>query len=153
MKYTTTPLSQAQAMQDRFARRLADRLDAAPAELPHDISERLRAARVQALARRKVVRVQARAAQAVGVHADGTASLSFPRTELGWWGRLASALPLLALLAGLIALNTVIDDDRAREVADVDSALLTDDLPPAAYADPGFVEYLRAGMDSGRNTL
>ncbi len=29
------------------------------------------------------------------------------------------------------------------EVAEVDAALLTDDLPPSAYADPGFLQYLK----------
>ena len=28
--------------------------------------------------------------------------------------------------------------------AEVDAALLTDDLPPAAYADPGFAQYLKS---------
>jgi hypothetical protein len=38
-------------------------------------------------------------------------------------------------------------EDRANELAEVDTALLTDDLPPSAYADPGFVQFLRAGSD------
>ena len=29
------------------------------------------------------------------------------------------------------------------EVAEVDAALLTDDLPPAAFSDPGFVQFLK----------
>jgi hypothetical protein len=35
------------------------------------------------------------------------------------------------------------DDNRAEELAAIDSALLTDDLPPAAYTDPGFAQYLK----------
>jgi len=31
----------------------------------------------------------------------------------------------------------------ARAAAAVDAALLADDLPPAAYADPGFVAFLK----------
>jgi hypothetical protein len=27
----------------------------------------------------------------------------------------------------------------------VDAALLTDDLPPSAYADPGFAQFLKSG--------
>ena len=37
--------------------------------------------------------------------------------------------------------------------AELDAALLTDDLPPAAYSDPGFLQYLKAGAEkssSGR---
>jgi len=42
----------------------------------------------------------------------------------------------------------LIDDHYTRAqieaAAEVDSALLADDLPPEAYSDPGFVEYLRS---------
>jgi hypothetical protein len=37
------------------------------------------------------------------------------------------------------------NEHRAHEVAEVDAALLTDDLPPSAYADPGFIQFLKAG--------
>jgi hypothetical protein len=37
---------------------------------------------------------------------------------------------------------------RADELAEVDSDLLTDDLPTVAYTDPGFVEYLKANLDT-----
>ncbi len=30
-------------------------------------------------------------------------------------------------------------------IADIDTALLLDDLPPQAYTDPGFRNYLREG--------
>ena len=32
----------------------------------------------------------------------------------------------------------------ASEIAEVDAALLTGDLPPSAYADPGFVQFLKS---------
>ena len=31
------------------------------------------------------------------------------------------------------------------EVAEVDAAILTDDLPPSAYTDPGFAQFLKSG--------
>ena len=40
-------------------------------------------------------------------------------------------------------INTVLDEYRANEVAEVDAALLTDDLPPQAYTDPGFLHFLK----------
>jgi len=40
---------------ERFARRVTARLESGTADLPYDISERLRAARMQALAKRKLV--------------------------------------------------------------------------------------------------
>ena len=52
-------------------------------------------------------------------------------------------LPLLTLVVGLITIKHFQDERRAREVADVDTALLTDDLPPSAYTDPGFLRFLK----------
>lgn len=135
----------ASALQDRFGRQVAARLSAGAGEVPYDISERLRAARVQAVSRRKVTAV--RTASAV-VASGGAASLTFGDEGLNFWSRLASGLPIVALLVGLVAINVIQNEDRAREVAEVDAALLTDDLPPAAYADPGFVQFLKTSGDS-----
>lgn len=128
---------------DRFGRQVASRLTLATAELPYEITERLRAARAQAMARRKLVSVQA--APAVVGSSGGAATLGFADQGVSWWNRIASALPLLVLAAGLVATHVILDDQRASEVAEVDAAILTDDLPPAAYADPGFTQFLRSG--------
>jgi hypothetical protein len=128
------------ARQDQFGRRIAARLDAGADELPHDITERLRAARMQALARRQV---GLQAAQSVSATAGQATLAGDERVSL--WQRLASVLPLLALAAGLVAIHVIQNERRASEVAEVDAALLTDDLPPAAYADPGFVQFLKSG--------
>jgi hypothetical protein len=130
--------------QDQFGRRLAARLDAGAAQLPHDLGERLRAARMQAVAKRKLPSLQPAHAGAVVVTAGGQATLGGGDDNLSLWQRIASALPLIVLLAGLVTIHVVQNDRRAREVADVDAALLTDDLPPAAYADPGFVQFLKS---------
>ena len=60
-----------------------------------------------------------------------------------WWSRLASVLPLVALVAGLVLIQELNDDAKIEVAADVDAALLADALPPAAYGDAGFVEYLK----------
>ena len=129
---------------DRFGRQVAARLNAGTAELPYHITERLRAARVQAVARRKAV--HALGASAVSVN-GGAASLTFGDEGASLWNRIASALPLIALVAGLFLIHTVQAERRASEVAEVDAALLTDDLPPAAYADPGFIQFLKSGSE------
>ena len=144
---TTSPQLQLQEAADRFGRSVAARLTAATAELPYDISERLRAARVQALGQRKRANVFAPAAFS---NSGGTATLGFGEEGPGWGNRIASALSLLALVGGLILISTVQDEIRANEVAEVDAALLTDDLPPAAYADPGFIQFLKVHRDSAR---
>jgi len=127
------------ARQDQFGRRIAARLDAGADELPHDITERLRAARVQALARRQVELQPVRSVSA----SAGQATLTGDE-HVSLWRRLASVLPLLVLAAGLVTIHVVQNDRRASEVAEVDAALLTDDLPPAAYTDPGFVQFLKS---------
>jgi hypothetical protein len=138
---TTTTLSNPQQLQDRFGRQVAARLAAGAAELPYEVTERLRAARVQAIARRKPVSMQFAPALATA------GGLALGDERIGFWGRIASALPLIALVAGLVVIHTVENDRRANEVAEVDAALLTDDLPPAAYADSGFVQFLKSSRE------
>ncbi|WP_298211188.1 DUF3619 family protein [Acidovorax sp.] len=145
MKNTAqTPSTHAEAAAERFALRVTARLSSGTDELPYDISERLRASRMQALAKRKVVAPVRRTAPAtVVVGAGHTATLGRGGEGGGWWNALVSAIPLLALVVGLVVINTAQDELSANDVAEVDAALLTDDLPPAAYADPGFVQFLK----------
>lgn len=134
----------AEVLQDRYGLRVAARLSSGASDLPHDIGERLRVARVQAIARRKHPVAAARLRTAPAVSRSGsTAVLGFGDEGMGFWGRLMSGMAVVALAVGLITINVVQDDDRAMEVADLDAALLTDDLPPEAYSDPGFVQFLK----------
>jgi hypothetical protein len=142
---TNAPLTQLNHQQDRFGRRVAARLTAGTVEIPYDVTERLRAARVQALAKRKQA-AKLRTAPYVAA-AGGAATLSFGDEGPSWWSRIGSILPLVALVAGLILIHTIQNDRRAIELAEVDAALLTDDLPPSAYADPGFVQFLKSGSE------
>ena len=129
--------------QDEFGLRIAARLNLASLELPHDISERLRAARTRAVAARLKPQTRLQTSTAA-IHQNGAALLNFGGDEgLNIWSRLASLLPLIALIAGLALIQNIMDDDRANELAEIDSALLVDDLPPAAYADPGFLQFLK----------
>jgi hypothetical protein len=139
----TTHQQNALRAQDGFGRQVAARLTLGTAELPYEVAERLRAARAQAMARRKLV--SAHAAPSVVASGGGTATLGFGDEGVSWWNRIASALPILVLAAGLVAIHVVQNDRRASEVAEVDAAILTDDLPPAAYADPGFTQFLKSG--------
>lgn len=137
---------QTQLAEDRFGLQVTARLSDATDKLPYDISERLRAARAQALSKRKVAVAQT----ATSLASSGSAAtLTFGTEHLSWWDRIAAAIPLLALAAGLIAINIVQDDNRANELAEIDAALLTDDLPPAAYTDPGFTQFLK--LNAGKN--
>lgn len=123
---------------DLLGRRVAARLSEGTQQLPHEVSERLRAARVRAVANRKLEV----AAPLRGYALAGAGRLVDEGLSL--WGRLASAVPMVVLAAGLVTIHVIQNDLRASEVAEVDAALLTDDLPPEAYADAGFVRFLKS---------
>jgi hypothetical protein len=125
---------------DALGKAVALRLSEGVSDLPHDITERLKAARAQAVAKRRIVVLQSATAVAMS---GGEATLQFGGHDGGWLNRIASLLPLLALVAGLISIAVLQDDDRTHELAEVDAELLTDDLPPAAFTDPGFAQFLR----------
>jgi hypothetical protein len=134
-------LAALEAMESRFARGIAACLTESAERVAPDVSERLRFAREQALesarARRGAVGVQA-----VGRTASGAAVLGFNRSR--WWLRFASVLPLVALVGGLVLIQEQQTRAQISVAAEVDEALLGDDLPINAYRDPGFSEFLKA---------
>lgn len=132
---------QTEILQDRFALKIAGRLSDGCDELPHDISARLRFARTQALARRKLA---TDTSNALPLGGGSAATLGNQEEHISGWSRIGIVLPLLALVLGLIAIQSTQNDRIAQEMAQLDAALLTDDLPLAAYADPGFSQFLKA---------
>lgn len=140
---TTTDHLRPQLPADQFGRAVAARLSAGTADIPYEVRERLRAARVRALQARKIPAV----APTIVRNGGGSAALTLGEGKPGLFTRIASVLPLVVLAAGLVAIHTIQTERRASELAEVDAALLTDDLPPSAYADPGFVQFLK---QSGR---
>jgi hypothetical protein len=133
--------SRQEALEGQFAERLTARLSRSADTLPHDITERLRFSRERALASRRSVVTQVQAAPAV-VRAGHSAALGGPPSL---WLRLVSTLPLAVLVAGLVFIQHHHDMQQIEVAAEIDSALLADSLPPQAYSDPGFSEYLRSG--------
>ncbi len=125
---------------DRYGLRVAAALDQGAHALPADISERLRVARMQAVQRRKR---EATATAPVILHSGGGAILGRHGSWAGWWRALGMAVPAIALVLGLISIHGIQNDNAARETAEIDAALLLDELPPEAYADPGFAQFLK----------
>lgn len=133
---------------DRFARRITARLDDGLALLPYDVVERLRAGRVQAVAERKrVSAVASTQTSSAWSRLGSTLTLGGANGSRSWWLTLVSAVPVLALVAGIMVMGSAQDETSTFEAAEVDAALLTDALPPAAYADPGFAQYLKTRAD------
>jgi hypothetical protein len=138
--------SEAQGLESRLAMHFAGALSARVELLPHDVAERLRFAREQALGKARDVRrlapaVAAAAVAVVGLSSRGAASLG---GFVPWWQRAASVLPLVMLVSGLFMIEHWTAREQAFAAADIDAQLLADDLPPSAYGDPGFAEYLRS---------
>lgn len=128
------------ALQGRFALRVASRLGEQSERLPRDLSERLRVAREQAVARARQVRLAKPATAPAFQVSQG--SIALGQSPSGWL-RLASALPLMLLVLGLVLIQHLHNQAEIHAAAEVDAALLADDLPPEAYGDPGFVEFLK----------
>jgi hypothetical protein len=128
-----------------FVQGMRRALDESAASLPSATTARLTAARKAALARKKAepVRVRVPSLAAAGVGA-GMASLpdALPPRRRSALARFALAWPLAALVAGLFAIAYFEDQQRTAELADIDAAMLSDDLPLTAYLDHGFNAYL-----------
>lgn len=127
----------------RFGLRVAAGLSEGNQSLPHDVSERLRHAREQAMLKAKAARAeQAQVAPSTEVMHMGSAAALRGGTGSPRWLKLASLLPILLLLLGLLVIHQGQLYEQIKAAAEVDTALLADHLPPSAYSDPGFSEYL-----------
>ena len=97
-----------QTLQDRFALKVVGHLSRGAETLPHDISERLRAARARAVSKRKVAVFQTANA---GVRMGNAAALSGgPLDDMGWWGRIGVVIPMVMLVVGILTINLIQDD-------------------------------------------
>lgn len=118
-----------------FAYKVRHALNAKLDDLPVSTAERLASARKLAIARKKA-HAPARLArrQLVG---DFGGLLSWSLL-----GRAGVAIPLLALVAGLAGVYQYEQERRIEEIAELDAAVLSDELPLTAYLDHGFNAYL-----------
>jgi hypothetical protein len=137
---TTPTFHDTEALQARLALRLAGGLSEQAASLPQDIGERLRVAREQAVARARHTRL------AVPALALAGPARGLPEGPVPWWQRMAAVMPLLVLVVGLLAINQWTEREQVLAAAAIDTVLLADDLPPAAYTDPGFAEFLKTAQ-------
>ena len=135
--------SHVEALEGQVGLYLAAHLSRGCETLPHDITERLRFARERALAALPQRQAATLPLTATTVLGSAGRSAVLGGGPPSFWLRLASVLPLAMLVAGLVFIERHNNWQQIEAAADVDSALLADDLPPAAYGDPAFLEYLR----------
>jgi hypothetical protein len=112
-------------------RALNEQLD----HLPEATTSRLAAARAAAMARKKADAPQAKQATRGGFNFGAL----FSGVGLG---RLAVAVPLFALVAGLAGVYQHEQKQHIADLAELDAAVLSDELPLTAYLDDGFNAYL-----------
>ena len=93
-------------------------------------AERLRAARERALARQKL---------------EPAHGLVFAGQAFGGWAGIALRvlLPIIMLAIAVAAVYLWQNNQRIAELEEIDAQLLTDDLPPDAYLDRGFQNWLK----------
>lgn len=114
---------------------LNENLDA----LSPEITSQLNSARSIALSRKKsdaplrTFNIQSVVAGNVG---------NFLNRPFSWLGRIGLALPLLAFIVGLVGIYEFEQQQHIFETAEIDAAVLSDELPLIAYLDHGFNAYL-----------
>lgn len=118
-------------------------LDERAERLPYRVTHRLERARGVALARIPATAAapvpQARLA-ALGPSPEGLPGARQPSLL---WRATVMVVPIALLVAGLMAVSMWSEIQRAEEVAELDTAVLLDDIPISVYADKGFGVYLK----------
>lgn len=141
---STPPLGALESAQARFAQRIVAHLTEESGNVGSDISERLRFARETALQRARNSRAVPSASSSLN---RSGASLVLGGWSGSWGLKAASLLPLVALVVGLFFIQNIQTEEQIAIAAEIDADLLADDLPPRAYTDPGFVEFLKLPKD------
>lgn len=124
---------------DEFGRATAALLERGSKSLPAGIRDRLSAARIKALSVQKTEKVY------VQQPAFASSSGNWSMDGRTLWNYVSWVAPLVVLVFGLIAIAEWQQDSRINDIAELDVALLTDDVPPDAYADIGFLGFLKNG--------
>lgn len=137
MKHFDDQLTETQA--DQFGRASAALLRQGTQSIPQNIKDRLYASRMKALSVRKPELVLIPKQVLASTNRNWTSGSN------GLWDTVGWIAPLIVLVFGLIGIAQWQDDSRINDIAEVDAALLSDDVPPDAYADRGFMAFLKNG--------
>lgn len=134
--------------EQQFAEQIRLALDESTDRLPYRVTYRLQAARLAALGRMAETRAAPEESLALSSALGGGAlTLGGDPSSGGGparWGRLAMGmLSALAVAVGLFVISEWSEMDKADEAAEIDMAVLTDDVPISAYADRGFGVFIK----------
>ncbi|MBU3593777.1 DUF3619 family protein [Polynucleobacter sp. 71A-WALBACH] len=124
---------------DQFGLTAAALLRQGSQSLPAGIKDRLYAARLKALSVKKPEKVR------IQQHVLASSAGNWSSGSRSFWDNVGWVAPLIVLVFGLIGIAQWQQDSRINDIAELDAALLTDDVPPDAYADSGFMGFLKNG--------
>lgn len=124
-------------VEQAFAKRVTRLLTAQSENLDRDLKDRLRAARSMAVHQAKP--------EPVFVAQLETTHRGFRHSDWGKsiWSLTSWLAPISIVAIGLIGISEWQQDQRIKDIANVDIALLTDDVPPDAFVDNGFMAFLK----------
>ncbi|MEO7497013.1 MAG: DUF3619 family protein [Massilia sp.] len=126
-----------------FAYKVRHALNEKLDDLPASTTDRLASARQLALSRKKAD-APVRRATRKGAGLLGGLMAQFTLVRMG------VAIPLLAMVIGLAAVYHVEEQEHIAELAALDAAVLSDELPLTAYLDHGFNAYLEQREQRGQ---
>jgi len=124
-----------------FAYRVRHALNETLDDLPSSTTQRLAAARQAALARKKA-HVEVRVTRTATATASAGAGGGMFSQPINWLSRFGVVLPLLMVVGGMVGVYQYEQQQSIAELAELDAALLSDELPLSAYLDNGFNAYL-----------
>lgn len=134
---TNTNKQNLEPVEQEFAKRVTRLLNAQSENLSGDVQLRLRDARALAVSRAKPEPIFVAQLQTTQ---RGYRNSSWNKPIWSFTGWL---LPVTVVVLGLIAITEWQEDLRINDIANVDIALLTDDVPPDAFVDNGFMAFLK----------
>jgi hypothetical protein len=133
---------------DQIGSAVRECLDSSTAQLPSRVTDRLYLARLAAMAARKhefIPQLERVLRPQLALNQGGNRIQ--PSSN---WSRLSWFAPFIVLAMGLLAIAEWQQDARINDIAAVDIALLSDDVPPDAYMDSGFLAFLKLSSNAKR---
>jgi hypothetical protein len=124
-----------------FAYKVRHALNESIDQLPKNVVENLESSRKHAISRKRKdspLRVFVRQHLLAG-----NVGNFFSDPAYYWLSRVGTAITLAVLVTGLMGIYHVEEQHRIQETAEQDIAVLSDELPPSAYLDHGFKNYLQ----------
>jgi Protein of unknown function (DUF3619) len=122
--------------EQEFTSNIQRALNESAAHLPYKVSHRLAQSRQAALTRYGAKPVTALQTALAGAHTSGS--------ELPYWRQMINfAFPVVIIVGAIFAISTTRDTAEVEATAEIDRAVLLDELPISTYTDYGYGVFLK----------